>query len=78
MSNTKAIGRPRVTITPEIVLNAYASYHSIRHAARSLGITSGVAFARLKEAGVCPLGMTPKEAGQLGQKCRKINQGVQK
>lgn len=67
-------GRPRVEVTPKIVLNAWGEYHSIRAAAKSLNITSGVAFARLKEAGVCPLGMSPAEAGKLGS---MIKRGIQ-
>lgn len=75
MVATKAInrnGRPRVNIGAELVLNAWGEYHSIRGAARSLGITPGVAFSRLKELGICPLGLTPREAGQLGAKCKAI------
>ena len=70
MNNTN--GRPRAKITTDEVLNAYGEYRSVRAAARSLNITSGTAWARLKEAGVTPLGMTPSEAGKLGAKCRAI------
>lgn len=72
MTNTKAIGRPRVAIAPEVVLNVYGQYRSINAAARILGISTGTAFARLKELGVCPLGMTPSQAGKFGWKCRQI------
>ena len=69
-------GRPRVKITTELVLNAYGEYRSVRAAARYLNITSGTAWARLKEAGVTPLGMSHKEAGQLGAKCKMIERGA--
>ena len=65
-------GRPRHQIGVDSVLNAYGEYHSVRAAARKLNITPGTAWARLKEAGVTPLGMTPREAGQLGAKCKMI------
>ena len=67
------IGRPRVAIAPEVVLNAYAQYRSIAVAAKSLSITPGTAFARLKELGVTPLGMSRSEAGKLGAKVRLLN-----
>lgn len=61
-----AIGRPRVLIATDLVLNAWDRYHSVNRAAKELGITPGTCFARLKEAGVCPLGMSRSERGQLG------------
>jgi hypothetical protein len=67
------IGRRRVGISAESVLNAYNAYHSIRAAARKLNITSGTAWARLKEVGITPLGMSRSEAGRLGIKVRTLN-----
>ena len=72
MNNTNGNGRPRIEITTDEVLNAYGEYRSVRAAARYLNITSGTAWARLKEAGVTPLGMSHKEAGQFGAKCKMI------
>lgn len=68
--NTK--GRPRVNIAPETVLSAYGGFRSIRGAAKSLNITSGTAWRRLRELGVTPLGMSRSEAGKLGAKCKAI------
>lgn len=70
--STKVIGRPRVAIAPEVVLNVYGQYRSINAAARILGITTGTCWARLKEAGITPLGMTPSQAGRFGWKCKQI------
>jgi len=57
MSNTKGIGRPRVEVSPEIVLNAFELHgKSIRGTARALGISAGLCYHRLKDAGVVPLG----------------------
>lgn len=54
---TNGIGRPRVEIAPEIVLNAFElNNRSIRGTARALGISSGLCFHRLKEMGAVPLG----------------------
>jgi len=66
-------GRPRVEIAPELVLNAWGECRSVRAAAKILNITTGTAWARLKELGVTPLGMSRSEAGKLGQKMRQIN-----
>jgi len=66
-------GRPRVNIAPETVLNAWGQYRSIRAVAKSLNITSGTAWRRLKEIGVTPLGLSRSEAGQLGAKVRQLN-----
>ncbi len=68
----KGIGRRRVEISTELVLNAYGEYHSVSAAARSLNISSGTAWQRLKEAGVTPLGMSRSEAGRRGGKCKAI------
>ena len=76
MNNTNGNGRPRVEITTELVLNAYGEYRSVRAAARSLNITPGTAWARLKEAGVTPLGMSHKEAGHLGAKCKMVERAA--
>ena len=73
-NNARHIGRPRADVSPVEVLNAYGEYRSIRAAARSLNITSGTAWARLKQLGLTPLGMSPSEAGKLGQKIRRLNQ----
>jgi len=72
----KGNGRPRVKISADLVLNAYASYRSVAAAARSLNISSGTAWQRLKETGVTPLGMSRAEAGRLGGKCKAIEQAA--
>ena len=47
----KAIGRPRNGVGVQNVLNAFTDTGTIRGAARKLGITPGLAFHRLVEAG---------------------------
>ncbi len=71
MSNTNRIGRPKVFIAQDSVLNAYEQYSTVAAAARSLNISKGTCWQRLKEIGVAPLGMTPSEAGQLGAKIKR-------
>lgn len=72
----KGIGRPRVEISTDLILNAFAEYRSVRAAAQSLNISSGTAWRRLKEARVVPLGLSRSEAGRLGGKCKAIEQLV--
>ena len=72
----KGNGRPRVKISTDKVLNAYGECCSVRAAARSLNISSGTAWQRLKEAGVTPLGMSRSEAGRLGGKCKMIERAT--
>lgn len=47
----RAIGRPRVRVGVQKILDAYARLGSVRAVARELGISPGVAYARLREAG---------------------------
>lgn len=74
----KGIGRPRVEISTDKVLNAYGEYRSVRAAARSLNISSGTAWQRLKDVGITPLGISRAEAGRLGGKCKAIEQAVER
>ena len=70
------IGRPAVKIGAEKILNAWARYHSIAAAAKTLNISKGTAWRRLKEAGVTPLGMSRAEAGQLGAKYKMMERAA--
>jgi len=71
--HSKGIGRPRGSIAQDSVLNAYSTFRSVAAAARSLNISKGTCWQRLKEVGITPLGMSRSEAGQLGAKAKGLN-----
>ena len=48
----KLIGRPRADIPVKNLINAYQETNSVRKAARIVGVNPGLAWFRLKEAGV--------------------------
>lgn len=68
------IGRPRANVALELVLNAYKRHHSINRVAKELNISSGLAYHRLVEVGVAPLGMSRSERGKFGAEMKRGKQ----
>lgn len=59
MNNVDGIGRPRINIAPDSVLNAFEQHRSVAAAARSLNISKGNRLGQVKRGRRYPPGHEP-------------------